>query len=177
MDINKLKAEVAELKDKLAKVLLGKVEFTQDASNYEEIAVDDEDGEPFILRCQKGKGQVFLMNWWNYPAACNSDIGCGAEIADIGMVGYLYKHAAKLGRGNVYITGDDFENPDEDCNWIVYSYFPDAGKVYMLNLDYKNERKCVLQQFGDKDFITLNPGEFRIIDSVKLRPEEKLNVE
>lgn len=28
MDINKLKAEVAELKDKLAKVLLGKVEFT-----------------------------------------------------------------------------------------------------------------------------------------------------
>ena len=158
-------------------VSLGQVEFTQDPSCYEDLAVDDEDAEPFIIRCRKGKGQVFLMNWWNYPAACNSDIGCGAEIADIGMVGYLYKYAAKLGRGNVYITGDDFENPDEDCNWIVYSYFPDAGKICMLNLDYKNERKCVLQQFGDKDFITLKPGEFRLIDSVKLRPEEKLNVE
>ena len=77
--------------------------------------------------------------------------------------------------GNVWITGPDFENPDEDCRWIVCSYFPDEGKVYLLNLDYAHERKCVLQQFGDKDFVTLGPGEFRIIESVKLDPGEKLN--
>lgn len=57
MDINKLKAEVAELKDKLAKVLLGKVEFTatktdkavlvHDTEAIEvgtEVFVEDEDG-------------------------------------------------------------------------------------------------------------------------------------
>jgi hypothetical protein len=47
----------------------------------------------------------------------------------------------------------------------------------MLNLDYERERKCVLHQFGDKDFITLKGGEFRIIDSVELDAEEKLNAE
>ena len=156
---------------------LGKLEFTAPAENFEELAVDDEDAEPFILRCRNGKGEVLFMNWWGYPAAANMDVGCGSEIADVGMVGYLYQYAAKLGRGHVFITGPDFENPDEDCGWILYSYFPDEGKVYMLNLDYEHERKCVLQQFGDKDFITLKPAEFRIIDSVKLDPNEKLNAE
>ena len=156
---------------------LGKLAFTAPAENFEELAVDDEEGEPFILRCRNGKGEVFFMNWWAYPAAANMDVGCGSEIADVGMVGYLYRYCAKLGRGNVYITGPDFENPDEDCGWMIYSYFPDEGKVYMLNLDYENARKCVLQQFGDKEFVTLKPGEFRIIASVKLDADEKLNVE
>ena len=156
---------------------LGKLEFTAPEENFEELAVDDEDAEPFILRCKNGKGEVFFMNWWAYPAAANMDVGCGAEIKDVGMVGYLYRYAAKLGRGHVFITGDDFENPDEDCGWILYSYFPDEGKVYMLNLDYEHDRKCVLQQFGDKDFITLKPAEFRIIESVKLDADEKLNIE
>ena len=156
---------------------LGKLEYVLPKENFEDLAVDDEDAEPFIVRCRNGKGEVFLMNWWAYPAAANMDVGCGAEVADIGMVGYLYQYAAKLGRGNVWITGPDFENPDEDCGWILYSYFPDEGKVYMLNLDYEHERTCVLQQFGDKDFITLKGGEFRIIDSVKLDADEKLNAE
>lgn len=141
------------------------------------LAVDDEDGEPFILRCRNGKGEVFFMNWWAYPAAANMDVGCGAELEDVGMVGYLYRYCAKLGRGNVWITGQDFENPDEDCGWILYSYFPDEGKVYMLNLDYECERGCILQQFGDKERVVLAPGEFRIVDSVKLDADEKLNVE
>ena len=49
--------------------------------------------------------------------------------------------------------------------------------MYLLNLDYARERKCVLQQFGDKDFITLKPGELRIVESVKLDADEKLNEE
>ena len=156
---------------------LGKLEFAAPAENFEELAVDDEDGEPFILRCRNGKGEVFFMNWWAYPAAANMDVGCGSELEDVGMVGYLYRYCAKLGRGNVWITGQDFENPDEDCGWILYSYFPDEGKVYMLNLDYECERGCVLQQFGDKERVVLAPGEFRIVDSVKLDADEKLNVE
>ncbi|MBQ6137181.1 MAG: hypothetical protein IJI73_07400 [Kiritimatiellae bacterium] len=156
---------------------LGRIEFTAPKENFEELAVDDEDAEPFILRCRNGKGEVFFMNWWAYPAAANMDVGCGSEIKDVGMVGYLYRYCAKLARGNVFITGPDFENPDEDCDWILHSYFPDEGKVYLLNLDYGHERKCVLQQFGDKDFITLKPGEFRIIESVRLDPDEKLNAE
>ena len=156
---------------------LGKLEFSAPKENFEELAVDDEDAEPFILRCKNGKGEVLFMNWWAYPAAANMDVGCGSEIEDVGMVGYLYRYAAKLARGNVYITGSDFENPDEDCGWILYSYFPDEGKIYLLNLDYENERKCVLQQFGDKEFVALKGGEFRIVESVKLDADEKLNYE
>ena len=117
------------------------------------------------------------MNWYAYPAAANMDVGCGAEVEDVGLVGYLYRYAATLGRGNVWVTGRDFENPDEDCRWIVYSYFPDEGKICLLNLDYAHDRSFVLQQFGDKDFVTLAPGEFRLVESVRLRPEEKLNKE
>ncbi len=156
---------------------LGDLEYVAPQENFEALAVDDEEAEPFILRCRNGKGQVLFMNWWAYPAAANMDVGCGATIDSVGMVGTLYQYAAKLARGNVYITGEDFENPDADCGWILYSYFPDEGKIYLLNLDYKNERKCVLQQFGDKDFVTLAPGEFRIVASVKLEMHEKLNQE
>ena len=154
---------------------LGELEYVAAAENFENLAVDDEEDDPFVIRCKNGKGEVFFMNWWGYPAAANMDVGPGAEEDEVGMVGYLYRYCAKLGRGNVWITGPDFENPDEDCRWIVCSYFPDEGKVYLLNLDYAHERKCVLQQFGDKDFVTLGPGEFRIIESVKLDPGEKLN--
>ena len=156
---------------------LGDLEYVAPKENFTDLAVDDEDAEPFIIRCRNGRGEVYFMNWWAYPAAANMDVGCGSEVADVGMVGYLYRYCAKLGRGNVYITGPDFENPDEDCGWILYSYFPDEGRIYMLNLDYEHERKCVLQQFGDKDFITLKGGELRIIDSVVLDPDEKQNAE
>ena len=156
---------------------LGKLEYVAAKENFENLAVDDEDDEPFIVRCRNGKGEVFLMNWWGYPAAADQNVGCSALDDDIGMVGYLYRYAAKLGRGNVWITGPDFENPDDECNWIVCSYFPDAGKICLLNLDYENEHRFVLQQFGDKDFVTLAPGEFRLIDTVKLDADEKLNVE
>ena len=156
---------------------LGKLEYAAPESAFEPIAVDDENGDPFVLRCRNGRGQVLLMNWWGYPAVADMDVGCGAEEGGVGLAGRLYRYAAKLGRGNVYITGPDFENPDEDCGWIAFSYFPDAGKICLLNLDYERERKCVLQPFGDKEFVTLAPGEFRLVDSVRLRPEEKLNAE
>ncbi len=154
---------------------LGDLEYTGPASDYEPLAVDDETLLPFILRCKSGKGEVFLMNWWGYPSAADMDVGVGAEEGGFGLVGRLYRYVAKISRGHVFITGPDFENPDADCDYIVYTYFPDAGKICLLNLDYENERRCVLQQFGDKDLITLAPAEFRIVDSVVLEPHEKLN--
>jgi hypothetical protein len=156
---------------------LGDLEYAAPEECFEQLAVDDEESDPFILRCRRGKGQVLFMNWWAYPAAANTDVGPGAEIADVGMVGYLYRYAAKLGRGNVFITGPDFENPDGDCDWILYSYFPDEGRIYLLNLDYERERKIVLHHFGDNERLTLKPAEFRIVDSVRLDPGEKLNAE
>lgn len=154
---------------------LGDLEYTAPMENFENLAVDDETMLPFIIRAKSGKGEVFFMNWWAYPAAANMDVGCGAEEGGHGMVERLYQYVAKISYGHVFITGKDFENPDEDTDYIIYSYFPDEGKIYLMNLDYENERKCILQQFGDKDFITLAPGEFRIMDSVVLNPNEKLN--
>ena len=156
---------------------LGRLAYEAPAENFEALAVDDEDGEPFILRCKSGRGEVFLMNWWGYPAAANMDVGCGSEIGGVGLAGRLYQYCATLARGHVYVTGPDFATPDEDCRWILHSYFPDEGKIYLLNLDYVNERRCVLQQFGDKEFVSLSPGEFRIVESVKLDPDEKSNAE
>lgn len=156
---------------------LGDLEYTGDVSNYEALAVDDETQLPFILRCKSGKGEVFLMNWWGYPAAANMDVGCGAEENGEGLVGKLYKYVAKISRGHVYITGEDFETPDEDCGYIVCSYFPDDGTVCLLNLDYENERRCILNNFGDIERIALAPGEFRRVDSVVLTPGEKQNGE
>ena len=63
---------------------LGDLEYVAPKENFEDLAVDDEDAEPFIVRCRNGKGEVFLMNFWAYPAAANMDVGCGAETADVG---------------------------------------------------------------------------------------------
>ena len=156
-------------------VSLGDLEFTGPKENYERLAVDDEELRPIIVRCRSGKGEVFFVNTWAYPATVNLDEGPGMEPGGRGMMSRLYAYVAKLSRGHTWITGPDFENPDEDCRWIVQSYFPDAGKICFLNLDYEHERKCVLHWFGEKDFITLKPGEFRLMDAPVLTAEEKLN--
>ena len=55
------------------------------------------------------------------------------------------------------------------------SLFVAGGKVCLMNLDQKRARKCVLHWFGEKDFIELKPGEFRLMDAPVLKPHEKLN--
>lgn len=156
---------------------LGDLEYTLPEDCYEALAVDDEELRPVILKCKVGKGEVYFLNTWSYPAAANQDVGTGAVVDSKGMVGELFAYVARKSRGNVFITGPDFERPDAECDYISYSYFPDAGVICMLNMDYEHEHKCVLQNFGDKEFITLAPGEFRLIDSVQLRPDEKQNKE
>ena len=158
-------------------VPLGELEYTNDKSCYEVLAADDEGFRPVILRCKQGKGEVFFVNTWAYPAASNTNEGGGALENTKGLMGLLYGYVARISRGHVWITGDDLQMPDEDCENIVFSYFPDEGKVYLQNIDFQHSRKCVLHQFGDKDFIELEPGEFRIVESVVLEPFEKQNAE
>lgn len=156
---------------------LGNIEYTLPSDHYDLLAVDDEQMRPVILRCRVGKGEVYFLNTWSYPAAANQDVGPGAVADSKGMVGELYSYVARISRGHVFITGADMECPDADCDYISYSYFPDAGVICMLNMDYEHERKCVLHQFGSCGSVTLAPGEFRLIESVKLSSEEKINEE
>ena len=156
-------------------VPLGNVEFTGPKENYDVLAVDDEAAHPVIIRCKSGKGEVFFMNIWHYPWEANRDNGTGAVENSKGLIGELYSYIARITRGNVWITGSDFERPDEDCNWINYSYFPEGGKICLMNLDYDRERKCVMHWFGEKEFITLRPGEFRVMNAPVLDKDEMLN--
>lgn len=154
---------------------LGDIEYTGPKENYEVLAVDDEAAHPVIIRCKSGKGEVFFMNFWHYPWEANRDDGTGAVENSKGLIGELYSYIARITRGNVWITGPDFETPDADCDWVNYSYFPEAGKIYLMNLDYDNERKFVLHWFGEKTSITLSPGEFRVMDAPVLEQDEMLN--
>ena len=156
-------------------VPMGKVEYTGPKENYDILAVDDEAAHPVIIRCKSGKGEVFFMNIWHYPWEANRDNGTGAVENSKGLIGELYSYIARITRGNVWITGPDFEHPDEDCRWINYSYFPEGGKICLMNLDYDRERKCVMHWFGEKEFITLRPGEFRLMDAPVLEKDEMLN--
>ena len=158
-------------------VPLADISYTGRPEDYEVLAADDETERPVVVEIRKGRGRVVLLAAWAYPAAVNQDWGCGARVEQRGMMGEIYRYVAKLGRGNVYITGSDFENPDTECDYIAYSYFPDVGRICLLNLDYEKPHGFVLHQFGDKEFLTLGPGEFRLLDSVKLEPDEKLNAE
>ncbi|MEI7435802.1 MAG: hypothetical protein WCL16_03220 [bacterium] len=155
---------------------LGRIEIA-DPSRIEVLAADDEESRPFILRCKSGKGEVFFINSWAYPGALNTDDGPGCTVDSKGLMGLLYGYIARISRGHVWITGQDFTNLDADSEYIAYSYFPDAGKICLQNIDFKNPRRCILHQFGDVDPIELAPAEFRILNTVTLKPGEKINQE
>ena len=133
-------------------------------------------GGYLMAQAADGKGEVYFCNIWAYPSACNNDFGAGCDYRCKGLMGELYAYVMREAHGNVWITGPDFEKPDGDCDYITYSYFPDDGRICLMNMDYRNERKCVLHWFGEKDFITLKPGELRFMAAPKLDPDEKLNV-
>lgn len=155
---------------------LGDIEIT-DPDSIEVLAADDEKFQPFIIRRRLGKGEVFFINSWSYPGALNKDDGPGCTVDSKGLMGLLYAYIATISRGHVWITGQNAPTPDADCEHIAFSYFPDAGKICLQNMDFKNSRRCTLHHFGDLDPIELTPAEFRILDSVVLKPGEKFNSE
>jgi hypothetical protein len=140
---------------------MGDIEVTD--SNAEVLAVDDEEASPVVLRRRHGKGMVYFLNSWAYPGAFDQDYGPGSTRHSPGLVGYIYRHIAKNARGNVWIS-DNGEEPGFECEHINVSYFPEAGKIYLYNIDFGNSRQFYLHQFGVQQQVQLSPGEFRILN-------------
>ncbi len=149
-------------------VPLGQVELT--AENLEILAVDDEQGRPLLTLHRYGKGKCYFLNSWAYPGALDLDEGPGGLIGSAGLPGYIYRAIAKENRGHVWIT-DDKQNPGPNCDYVAFSYFPQAGTICLLNIDYTKERTIWLHQFGLCAKVSLAPAEFKMISTTRLEED------
>ena len=138
----------------------GDIEITDPAAVT--LAVDDEQAEPLLLRRTYGRGEVYFLNSWAYPGALDADDGPGGTVGSPGLIGAIYRRIAKLSRGNVWIT-DDREDPGAECDYVTFSYFPEAGRICMQNADFERPHRFFLHRFGVTDEIELAPGEFRML--------------
>ena len=143
---------------------MGNIEITDPAA--ETLVVDDEQAEPLLLRRKFGKGTVYFLNSWAYPGALDADYGPGSTARSPGLIGMIYRHIAKLNRGSVWIT-DDRDEPGRECEYVTFSWFPDAGRICLLNVDFDKPHRFFLHHFGKTDSIELAPAEFRMMESVK----------
>lgn len=144
---------------------MGDIEITDPA--VETLAVDDEQAQPVVLRRKLGKGQVYFLNTWAYPGAVNTDEGPGSSLDSPGLVGTIYRHIAAQSRGDVWIT-DDGQTPGHACNHITWSYFPDAQKICLLNIDANNAYRFHLHQAESSGVLELAAGEFRMLATADL---------
>ena len=142
---------------------LGDIAFTEPAENYELLAVDDEAKLPVVVRAKSGKGEVFFINTWCYPSVANADEGAGEYIGSDGLMTTLYKYVASISRGDVYPTARGGELPDAECNYVICSYFPEDGRVFLKNIDFRKPHTFDVHRFGKAETITLAPAEMRII--------------
>lgn len=140
---------------------LGDIEFTDD--NHELLAVDDEAKLPVIVRAKRGKGEVFFVNTWCYPSAANADEGAGEYYGSDGLMTTLYKYVASISRGSVYPTGVNSDLPDDECKYVIVSYFPEDGRTFVKNIDFTHSHTIDLHRAGGVETITLAPAEMRII--------------
>ena len=146
---------------------LGELEFTGPKENYELLAVDDEAAWPVIVRCKSGKGEVFFVNTWCYPAAAEKDEGAGEYIGSDGLMTCLYKYVASISRGDVYMAAKGGDLPDNECRYVICSYFPEEGKTYLKNIDFRKPHTFDLKVFGKVTTVTLAPAEMRILPTVR----------
>jgi len=137
---------------------MGKIEITD--PNAEVMVVDDEGGEPVLLKRQYGKGTVYFLNSWAYPGAMNSDFGPGARHSSKGLITAIYEEIARQCRGTFWIT-DDGNEPGKECENICYSYFPESQTLCMQNVDFDRPHTFWLHQAGAQARqVTLEPSEF-----------------
>jgi len=146
-------------------VPMGNIEITDPAVRI--LVVDDEDKRPLLLRRKCGKGEVFFLNSWAYPGALDVDDGPGATLDSKGLIALLYGYIATLSRGHVWIT-DDRASPGSECEYTCYSYFPDAGRICLLNVDFERSHRFFLHHFGAVECTELGPGEFRMLDTARV---------
>lgn len=143
---------------------MGNIEITD--PDIEILAVDDEQANPLVLRHKYGKGEVYFLNSWAYPGAFDQDFGPGSTRHSPGLVGMIYRHIAKKARGHVWIT-DDGDEPGMECEYINVSYFPEAEKMCLFNIDFGQPHRFFLHAFGKCERVELKPGEFRMMDVEK----------
>lgn len=141
-------------------VPMGEVQIVD--PSVEALVVDDEHARPILLRRRCGAGTVYFLNAWAYPGAMNTDEGPGARVGSKGLIGTIYQHIAAAHRGPVWIT-DDGQTTGEECEYIVYSYFPEDGSICVQNVDLHRPHGVFLHQDGKVQQLTLDPGEFRLI--------------
>ena len=104
------------------------------------------------------------------PGPLNADRGPGARLDSKGLIGTIFQRIANQSRGNVWIT-EDRNVPGAECEYVTFSYFPKAGKICLLNVDFDRPHRFFLHNFGKVAQITLAPGEFRTIETTKLGDE------
>jgi hypothetical protein len=126
------------------------------------LVVDDEQAKPLLLRRNYGKGVVYFLNSWAYPGALDQDFGPGSRMDSPGLIGMIYRHIAAENRGSVWIT-DDRKNTGKECEYITFSYFSEAGKIYLYNIDLKKSHGAFLHYSGKIERFELGPGEFRMM--------------
>ncbi len=142
---------------------LGDLEFTGPKKNYEFLAVDDEAKLPVVIRAKRGKGEVFFVNTWCYPSAANADEGAGEYIGSDGLMTTLYKYVASISRGDVYPSAKGGDLPDAECNYVICSYFPEDGRIFLKNIDFRKPHTFDLHAFGKVRTVTLKPAEMKIV--------------
>jgi hypothetical protein len=143
---------------------MGDIDITD--SDAEALVVDDEQAAPLLLRRRCGKGIVYFLNSWAYPGALDVDDGPGSTLNSPGLIGMVYRHIARENRGTVWIT-DDGQHTGTECEYIIFSYFPEAGKVCMLNVDFDRPHSGFLHYGGRDEPVELKAGEFRVIDKTQ----------
>jgi hypothetical protein len=139
---------------------MGEIEITDPRA--ETLVVDDEEMAPILIRRKLGKGSVYFLNTWVYPGAMDMDEGPGATVGSPGLVGFIYRHIARLARGRVWIT-DDGQDAGAECDYIAYSYFPESGQICLQNVDFERPHRGFLHQAGTAEPIELAPAEFRLM--------------
>ena len=140
---------------------LGDLDILDDS--VEPMVVDDEFGEPLLLRRRCGKGTVYFLNSWEYPGALCRDEGPGARVGSKGLIAEIYRHIAERSRGTVWIT-DDGRNVGPESEYVAWSHFPETGRICLQNVDFDRPRRVFVHGSGKSDQIELEGGEFRILD-------------
>lgn len=139
---------------------MGDIEITD--PDAEILAVDDEEMYPVLLRRKLGQGTVYFLNSWAYPGAMDADEGPGSTLGSPGLIGYIYRHIARIyARGTVWIT-DDGQDAGAECDYIAHSYFPESGQVCLHNIDFDHPHHFFLHSPTGSEEITLRAGEFRM---------------
>ncbi|OGV53008.1 MAG: hypothetical protein A2X49_11335 [Lentisphaerae bacterium GWF2_52_8] len=142
---------------------MGEIELAADA---EIMLCDDEDFSPLMFRRKYGKGEVYFLNSWSYPGALYRDEGPSAELNSPSLIGYIFKHLANRSRGTVYIT-DDGLVPGHECDHIMFSYFPEDGRVCLMNIDFDRPHSFKLHLPDSVREISLSPSEFRQFKTIQ----------